>query len=160
MIGNNTSTHILNFFSLMFTSCHQFVYNNKANGGSLMDIGAKINKLRLEKKLSMRELGEKIGISHAHISKLESGINSPSVDLLEKLAVFFNIDITYFFSNEEDENFLENESEIIYEHDLSLESLKGKYNLNIAGRPATDEEIEEVIKHIKLYRIMKQMENS
>lgn len=125
-----------------------------------MDIGAKINKLRLEKKLSMRELGEKIGISHAHISKLESGINSPSVDLLEKLADFFNIDITYFFSNEEDENFLENESEIIYEHDLSLESLKGKYNLNIAGRPATDEEIEEVIKHIKLYRIMKQMENS
>jgi hypothetical protein len=44
--------------------------------------------------------------------------------------------------------------------DLSLESLKGKYNLEIDGKPATNEEIEEMIKHIKLYRIMKQMESS
>lgn len=121
------------------------------------EIGQKINKLRVDKKLSMRELGEKIGVSHAHISKLEKGINGPSVDLLEKIAQYFNIDISYFFSKEE---FTEAEQDIIQEQDLSLESLKEKYNLEIDGKPASEEEIEEMIKHIKLYRIMKQMEGS
>lgn len=125
-----------------------------------MDIGLKINRLRVEKKLSMRELGEKVGVSHAHISKLESGLNSPSVDLLEKLAVFFNIDVSYFFSKE-DEDFTSNESNILYARDLSVEVLKENYNLEIDGKPATDEEIEEMIKHVRMYRIMKQqMENS
>jgi transcriptional regulator with XRE-family HTH domain len=124
-----------------------------------VNIGEKINKLRTDKKLSMRELGEKIGVSHAHISKLESGINSPSVDLLEKLAEFFHIDVTYFFAKEEEE-FSDDQSELLYERDLSLEALKGKYNLEIDGKPASDEEIEEMIKYIKFYRIKKEMESS
>jgi transcriptional regulator with XRE-family HTH domain len=124
-----------------------------------VNIGEKINKLRTDKKLSMRELGEKIGVSHAHISKLESGINSPSVDLLEKLAEFFHIDVTYFFAKE-DEAFSDDQSELLYERDLSLEALKGKYNLEIDGKPASDEEIEEMIKYIKFYRIKKEMESS
>ncbi|MGZ7119963.1 MAG: helix-turn-helix domain-containing protein, partial [Methanobacterium sp.] len=118
------------------------------------EIGLKIKTLRTEKKLSMRELGEKIGVSHAHISKLEKGINGPSVDLLEKIAQCFDIDISYFFSK------VEEGDEVMYERDLSLESLKHKYNLEIDGKPATNEEIEEMIKHIKLFRIMKQMEGS
>jgi transcriptional regulator with XRE-family HTH domain len=124
-----------------------------------VNIGQKINKLRTEKKLSMRELGEKIGVSHAHISKLESGINSPSVDLLEQLAKFFDIDVTYFFSKEEEKGiFTKDQSDLLYERDITLETLKKEYNLEIDGKPATDEEIKEMIKHIKLYRIMKQME--
>lgn len=124
-----------------------------------MDIGQKINQLRLEKNLSMRELGEKLGISHAHISKLESGINSPSVDLLEKLAKFFNIDISYFFTKD-DEGFTKDERDLLSERDLTPEALKKQYNLKIDDKPASDEEIEEMIKHIRLYRIMKQMEGS
>lgn len=117
------------------------------------EIGEKIKKLRNRKGISMRELGDNLGVSHAHISKLESGINSPSVDLLEKLSDFFNIDLSYFFAKEDDD-------EILFERDLSLEHLKEKYNLEIDGKPATNEEIEEMIKHIKLYRIMKHMEGS
>lgn len=123
-----------------------------------MNIGEKIRSLRVEKKLSMRELGEKVGVSHAHISKLESGANSPSVDLLEKLATFFNIDISYFFTNES--VFKKEESELINENNLTIESLKQQYNLVIDGKPATDEEIEKMIEHIKIYRLMKQMERS
>jgi transcriptional regulator with XRE-family HTH domain len=124
-----------------------------------MDIGQKINQLRLEKKLSMRELGEKVGISHAHISKLESGINSPSVDLLEKLADFFDIDVSYFFAKE-DEGFTVNESRALYTTDLSVEKLKEDFNLEIDGKPATDEEIEEMIRYIRHYRFIKQNERS
>lgn len=123
-----------------------------------MNIGEKIKQLRNERKLSMRELGEKLGISHAHISKMESGVNSPSMDLLEKLAKYFDIDVTYFFLNED--TFTNTEKDLLSERDLSLESLKGNYNLEIDGKPATDEEIEEMIKHIKIYRIMKENERS
>jgi transcriptional regulator with XRE-family HTH domain len=57
--------------------------------------------------------------------------------------------------------FTEPEEDIlIREQDLSLEYLKDNYNLEIDGKPATNDEIEEMIKHIKLYRIMKQMESS
>jgi transcriptional regulator with XRE-family HTH domain len=53
-----------------------------------------------------------------------------------------------------------NETTLLNERVLTPESLKEKYNLEIDGKPATNEEIEEMIKHIKLFRIMKQMENS
>lgn len=127
-----------------------------------MDIGSKINKLRTERKLSMRELGDRIGVSHAHISKLESGINSPSVDLLEKLADCFNINIAYFFTSErEKKTFNENELELLHENDLSKEILKEKYYFEeIDGKPVTDEELDEMIKWVKMYRLMKQNESS
>jgi transcriptional regulator with XRE-family HTH domain len=123
-----------------------------------MNIGEKIKKLRTRKDLSMRELGEHIGVSHAHISKLESGINSPSVDLLEKLAEYFNIDISYFFSKDE-ELFDKDQQELLFERDLSLEAIQKKYNLEIDGKPATNEEIEKMIEYIKIYRLMKQNES-
>jgi transcriptional regulator with XRE-family HTH domain len=56
--------------------------------------------------------------------------------------------------------FTKEENDLLHEQDLSLESLKDNYNLEIDGKPATTEEIEEMIKHVKLYRIMKQMEGS
>jgi repressor LexA len=56
--------------------------------------------------------------------------------------------------------FTEAEQNVIQERDLSLEALKDKYNLEIDGKPATEEEIEEMIKYIKFYRIKKEMESS
>lgn len=52
------------------------------------------------------------------------------------------------------------EHDLMHEQDFSLESLKDKYHLEIDGKPATDEEIEEMIKYIKFYRIKKEMESS
>jgi transcriptional regulator with XRE-family HTH domain len=65
-------------------------------------------------------------------------------DVLQKINPPFSID----------------ETTLLNERVLTPESLKEKYNLEIDGKPATNEEIEEMIKHIKLFRIMKQMENS
>jgi transcriptional regulator with XRE-family HTH domain len=52
------------------------------------------------------------------------------------------------------------EASLLNERVLTPESLKEKYNLEIDGKPATNEEIEEMIKYVKVYRIMKQMEGS
>lgn len=126
-----------------------------------MDYGKKIKSLRIQNKLSMRELGERIGVSHAHISKLESGINSPSVELLEKISEYFSIDPSYFFiKDEEIENFDDNEKEMLFELDLSVEKLKDKYDLNIDGQPVTDDEVDEMIKYIRFLRHSKNNKSS
>jgi transcriptional regulator with XRE-family HTH domain len=52
------------------------------------------------------------------------------------------------------------ELNLINEKVLTPNALKEKYNLEIDGKPATAEEIDEMIKHIKLLRLMKQMESS
>jgi transcriptional regulator with XRE-family HTH domain len=116
-----------------------------------MEIGQKIKKLRTEKDISMRKLGEEVGVSHAHISKLESGLNSPSVDLLEKIADYFKIDVSYFFIKEQDP-FTKSQQDLLFESDLSLENIKDKYNLKIDGKPATDEEIQKMVEYIRVLR--------
>lgn len=122
-----------------------------------MNIGGKIKKLRTERKLSMRELAEQLGITHAHISKLESEKSSPSVDLLQTIADYFSVDISYFFIKQSDlDGFTDNERDLLMEKDLSLESIKEKYNLKIDGRTATDEEIEKVIEYVRALRIINQ----
>jgi len=42
-------------------------------------------------RLSQSELAERLGVSKSHISELESGKKTPSVDLLKKYAEVFDI---------------------------------------------------------------------
>lgn len=60
-------------------------------------IKEKIKKLRKEKGLSHREVGEAIGFSTSHVGRMESGERDISISHLYKFANFFNVDITWFF---------------------------------------------------------------
>ncbi|WJV20732.1 helix-turn-helix transcriptional regulator [Rossellomorea marisflavi] len=62
-----------------------------------MNIGERFKQLRTEKKLSMRELADSLGVSHAQVSKVEAGKITPSVDFLNKAADYFNVSISHFF---------------------------------------------------------------
>ena len=55
-----------------------------------MDIGIKIRLLRKEKKVTQEELAEYLHISPQAISKWERGASGPDIDLLPKLAIFFD----------------------------------------------------------------------
>lgn len=65
-----------------------------------MELGSKIKKIRTEKKLSMRQLAEKLDVSQAHISKMEKGENLPSLPLLQKMAEVFGVPMRDFFDIE------------------------------------------------------------
>lgn len=54
-----------------------------------MNIGAKIKLLRKEKRVTQEELAEYLHISSQAISKWETGLSCPEIDLLPKLAIFF-----------------------------------------------------------------------
>jgi transcriptional regulator with XRE-family HTH domain len=120
--------------------------------------GKAVRELRDKNGDTREELAKKLKISESALGKYERGERTIKPELLERIAGIYEVPASYFFGDQQ--KFTEAEQEIIQESDLSLELLKEKYNLVIDGKPATNEEIEEMIKHIKLYRLMKQMESS
>ena len=59
-------------------------------------IGRKIRSLRLEQGLSQEKFAELVEMSREHISCLERGKNTISIDSLYKIAQYFQIDIKEF----------------------------------------------------------------
>jgi transcriptional regulator with XRE-family HTH domain len=60
--------------------------NAKEKFGTVLDIGDEILRLRIEKGWSQAELAESAGTKQANISRLESGLNNPSINFLQKVA--------------------------------------------------------------------------
>ncbi|WP_127762683.1 helix-turn-helix domain-containing protein [Peribacillus asahii] len=57
-------------------------------------IGARVKKLRQEKKISMTELAEKAGVAKSYLSSLERNLQTnPSIQFLEKIAAVLDVPI-------------------------------------------------------------------
>ncbi|WJE41193.1 helix-turn-helix transcriptional regulator (plasmid) [Bacillus halotolerans] len=106
--------------------------------------GIKLKKLRKNRKLTLRDLSNALGVTHSYLSKIERGVTNPSLKMISSLADFFNIDQSYFFTDEE--------LELNSEHDLSIENLRKKYNLTLCGKEITDDEMTMLQKTLKEYR--------
>lgn len=55
-------------------------------------IGKKLKELRAERNMSMREVGEEIGINYTYISKIEKG-QIPSMKLLNDLCKVYGVEV-------------------------------------------------------------------
>lgn len=62
-----------------------------------LDVGVRLRELRDERKISMRGLAAKSGLSANALSMIERGKTSPSVSTLYKLADALGVSITAFF---------------------------------------------------------------
>jgi transcriptional regulator with XRE-family HTH domain len=67
------------------------------------NIGAKIKKLRLAKKLTLQAVARETGFSPALISQIENNNVSPPIATLSKIAKFFDVKIGLFFTEDEEE---------------------------------------------------------
>ena len=67
------------------------------------NIGAKIKKLRLAKKLTLQAVAKETGFSPALISQIENNNVSPPIATLSKIAKFFDVKIGLFFTEDEEE---------------------------------------------------------
>ena len=54
-------------------------------------IGEKLQTLRQQRGLTMTQLAEYLETSHAQISRIESGLRTPSSELLLKISLFFDV---------------------------------------------------------------------
>ena len=57
----------------------------------MYDLGETIKTLRKQNKITQKKLGDMVGVSEGTVSKYESGIYTPSFDVLRSLAAIFNV---------------------------------------------------------------------
>ncbi|WP_099221457.1 helix-turn-helix domain-containing protein [Listeria costaricensis] len=65
----------------------------------MYEIGQKVKAARIEKKLTLKELGDQVDLSAGYLSQFERGMRTVSVEALIKMAGFLDRDIQYFFEN-------------------------------------------------------------
>lgn len=58
-------------------------------------LGKRIKELRVEKRISQRQLGVELGFSNQAISTWEAGQREPDCDSLVKIAKFFDTSVDY-----------------------------------------------------------------
>ncbi len=61
------------------------------------EIGAKLNRLRLRKKISLVDLGKHTGLSASLLSQLENGKLTPTLPTLARIAMVFDVGLDHFF---------------------------------------------------------------
>jgi len=65
-------------------------------------IGKKIREKRREKKMSLKELGERIGKTSSFLSQVERGLVEPSITSLRQIAGVLDVPIFYFLMESEE----------------------------------------------------------
>jgi transcriptional regulator with XRE-family HTH domain len=53
----------------------------------------RLKELRFRKRISQKELAQKIGVSPSTVAAWEVGRNEPNYDMLKKLADFFGVSV-------------------------------------------------------------------
>lgn len=65
-------------------------------------VGEQIKKYRLQKRMTQKELGLKIGVKHNTVSSYESGTNEPEQDIMFKIAEALDLNINDLFPSTKD----------------------------------------------------------
>lgn len=60
-----------------------------------MNMGEKLKSLRIAKKLTQKQVADRIGLAISAVSSYESGTRYPSYDVLIKLATMFHVSTDY-----------------------------------------------------------------
>ena len=89
-------------------------------------MGEKLKSLRIEKKLTQKQIAERIGLAISAVSSYESGSRYPSYDVLVKLAHIFHVSTDY------------------------LLGITNKRNIDVTG--LNDNEIELVLQLVEMLR--------
>ena len=63
----------------------------------MLDLGTKLRQLRTQKKLTQKELAQKVQCTPAYICQLEGGKADPSISTLKKISIALEITIIDFF---------------------------------------------------------------
>ena len=65
-----------------------------------MDIGGRLKKLRLEKKLIQSQVADVLDISRNSYTQYENNTRNISIELLVRLADYYNISLDYLVGRE------------------------------------------------------------
>ncbi|MEC2394042.1 transcriptional regulator [Bacillus thuringiensis serovar shandongiensis] len=111
-----------------------------------------IKKIRKQHGDTLKELAKKINYDYSNLSKIERGIYTPSLTLLNKISNIYNVDLHYLLELDRNNKYTKNEEDFIHDIDLESQELLQKYNLILDGKSATQDELELVIQVIRKLR--------
>jgi len=74
------------------------------SGNKKLDIGGRLRKLRKVREITLEKVAEDTGMSYSFLSALENNKHSISLDNLQKLAEYFQVDMVYFLEESNGEN--------------------------------------------------------
>ena len=79
------------------------VFEIFSEGGNLLMIGQRIQKLRLSRGLTLSELAERADVAKSYISAIERSIqHNPSIQVLEKIAGVLGVSVQTLLQPEDD----------------------------------------------------------
>lgn len=120
-----------------------------------MTVGERITLIRKDNKLSMEKFGNRIGITRASVSLIESGTNNPSNQTIDFICKEFNVNREWLLSGEGDMYDLSMDEDLaLFEdfrktHSISMETAKKaiKYYMSLdeTGRQILDDLIDTLL---------------
>ena len=112
-----------------------------------MELKDRLKELRKRKGLSQVTLAEKLGLSKSTIGAYETGDISPSLEALNLIADFFNVDINYLLGKEDGSTYyLDPEAAELANEIANRSELKVLFD---ATRDISKEDIEVVIRMLE-----------
>ncbi|MDV3166153.1 MAG: helix-turn-helix domain-containing protein ['Waltheria sp.' little leaf phytoplasma] len=87
-----------------------------------MYIGDKIRNLRLQQKLTQRELAQKINMTTGYISQIENNLILPSLNTLFLMLKIFKVSIVDFFQHEESMMAINKKTDFNIQYNLHLKN--------------------------------------
>ncbi len=70
---------------------------------SSFEIGGKLRRLRLRKKMALLDLGKHTGLSPSLLSQLENGKMIPTLPTLTRIAMVFDVGLEHFFADKREQ---------------------------------------------------------
>lgn len=108
----------------------------------------RIREIRKKCGLTMKELGERVGVSESAISQYETGKRQPDYETLLKIADYFNVSVDYLLGQE-----TEKAPEPEEQKPLSREQIK--FALFGEDAPSIPEEkLDEVLRYAEIIKHM------
>lgn len=112
-----------------------------------MDFAQRLRELRTKKGYSQSELAHKLNVAKSTVSMLEVGSRKPSMDMMQLIADFFNVDLDYLLGKEIGSNYyLDPQSAEVAKEVAEREELKVLFD---TVRDVPKEDIEVVIRMIE-----------
>ena len=69
----------------------------------IYDFGVVLKELRRKRNMTQSDLGKRLGLTKAAVSKYESGIAAPPLDTLRSISALFNVSLDYLCGTEQRE---------------------------------------------------------
>lgn len=110
----------------------------------------KLRELRKKCGLTMKDLGEEIGVAESTISQYETGKRQPDYETLLKFGEFFGVSVDYLLTGEETKKAPTDEGERIPHRDKrELLAGRGVSILLDADAKLTDEQLDDIVNFIQ-----------